>query len=134
MDATTIAFLHKASIPSAPCMASSTISKKRKRGADDDEKVTLQLSSEPASKAGPVLGTYNAQFAAASDASHRFRPASFPSLEPPKVTAFKYYVQKNRDKTAPFEAQPTLVVGETETVEFFSADGPLQSTGCRYVD
>ncbi|KAI1789709.1 RNA polymerase I associated factor, A49-like protein [Ganoderma leucocontextum] len=95
-------------------MASSTISKKRKRGADDGEKVTLQLSSEPVSKVGPVL-------------------ASFPSLEPPKSTAFQCYAQKTRDMTAPFETQPTLVAGETETVEFFSTDGPLQSTGCSYM-
>ena len=37
-------------------MSSSTVSKKRKRGVDDAEKVTLQLSSQPASQVGPVLG------------------------------------------------------------------------------
>ncbi|PIL25986.1 hypothetical protein GSI_11740 [Ganoderma sinense ZZ0214-1] len=95
-------------------MASSAISKKRKRGADDEEKVSLQLSLDAASKVGPVL-------------------ASFPSLNPPKNTAFQCYAQKTRDKSVPFETQPTLVVGETETVEFFSADGPLQSTGCSYM-
>ncbi|EJF57477.1 RNA polymerase I associated factor, A49-like protein [Dichomitus squalens LYAD-421 SS1] len=95
-------------------MSSSAVSKKRKRGAEDAEKVTLQLSSQPTSQVGPVL-------------------ASFPSLQPPKSTAFKCYVQRNRDKNASFETQPTLVAGEGETVEFFSADGPLQSTGCSYM-
>ncbi|KAI0651188.1 RNA polymerase I associated factor A49-like protein [Trametes meyenii] len=89
-------------------------SKKRKRGAEDAEKASLVLSSQPASQAGPVL-------------------ASFPALDPPKPTAFKCYVQKGADKSAPFEAQPTIVAGEAETVEFFTADGPLSSTGCSYM-
>ncbi|CDO68785.1 hypothetical protein BN946_scf184989.g51 [Trametes cinnabarina] len=59
--------------------------------------------------------------------------ASFPCLQPPKSTAFKCYVQKGADKSAPFELQPTLIAGEAETVEFFTADGPLQSTGCSYM-
>ena len=48
-------------------MPSSTISKKRKRGADDEDKIALKLSSEPVSKVGPVLGTHDTQFAAQSD-------------------------------------------------------------------
>ena len=77
-DATTITFHHKISIPLAPCMASSTISRKRKRGAEDGEKVALQLSSEPTSKVGPVLGTSIAQIAAEdSDSSHRFVQQAF---------------------------------------------------------
>lgn len=67
LGATTITFLHNTSIPLALFMPPSTISKKRKRGADDEEKVTLQLSSEPVSKVGPVLGTHNTQFAAECD-------------------------------------------------------------------
>ncbi|KAI0632958.1 RNA polymerase I associated factor A49-like protein [Trametes polyzona] len=95
-------------------MSASVASKKRKRGAEDADKTSLTLSSQPASQVGPVL-------------------ASFPSLEPPKSTAFKCYVQKGADKNAPFEAQPTIVAGEAETVEFFTADGPLSSTGCSYM-
>ncbi|KAI0659646.1 RNA polymerase I associated factor A49-like protein [Cubamyces menziesii] len=89
-------------------------SKKRKRDAEDAGKATLTLSSQPANQVGPVL-------------------ASFPSLEPPKSTAFKCYVQKGADKSAPFETQPTIIAGEAETVEFFTADGPLSSTGCSYM-
>lgn len=37
-------------------MSSSTIGKKRKRGADDAEKTTLRLTSQPAEQVGPVLG------------------------------------------------------------------------------
>ncbi|KAI0628513.1 A49-like RNA polymerase I associated factor-domain-containing protein [Trametes polyzona] len=59
--------------------------------------------------------------------------SQFPSLEPPKSTPFKCYIQKGADKNAPFEAQPTIVAGEAETVEFFTADGPLSSTGCSYM-
>ncbi|KAI0712757.1 RNA polymerase I associated factor, A49-like protein [Cerioporus squamosus] len=95
-------------------MASSTLGKKRKRGEEDAGKVTLQLSTQPANQVGPVL-------------------ASFPSLEAPKSTAFQCYAQKGRDKNAPFETQPTIVAGEAETVDFFSADGPLSSTGCSYM-
>ncbi|KAI0759036.1 RNA polymerase I associated factor, A49-like protein [Fomes fomentarius] len=96
-------------------MSSSTIGKKRKRGADDAEKTTLQLSSQPAEQLGPVL-------------------ASFPSLQPPSSTEFQCYAKKGRDKNAPFELQATVLAGEAETVEFFSADGgPLSSTGCSYM-
>ncbi|KAH9852921.1 RNA polymerase I associated factor A49-like protein [Lenzites betulinus] len=95
-------------------MSAALSSKKRKRGAEDADKTTLALSTQPANQGGPVL-------------------ASFPSLEPPKSTAFKCYVQKGADKSAPFEAQPTIVAGEAETVEFFTADGPLTSTGCSYM-
>ncbi|RDX40440.1 RNA polymerase I associated factor, A49-like protein [Polyporus arcularius HHB13444] len=95
-------------------MASHTLGKKRKRGDEDAGKITLQLSTQPASQVGPVL-------------------ASFPSLEPPKSTAFQCYAQKGRDKNAPFETQPTIVAGEAETVDFFSVDGPLSSTGCSYM-
>ncbi|KAI9058825.1 RNA polymerase I associated factor A49-like protein [Trametes sanguinea] len=94
--------------------AAASTSKKRKRDAEDAGKATLALSTQPANQVGPVL-------------------ASFPSLEPPKSTAFKCYVQKGADKSAPFEAQPTLIAGEAETVEFFTADGPLSSTGCSYM-
>ncbi len=34
----------------------STISKKRKRGADDTEAVTLEVAAESQSQAGPLLG------------------------------------------------------------------------------
>ncbi|OSD00005.1 RNA polymerase I associated factor A49-like protein [Trametes coccinea BRFM310] len=94
--------------------AAASTNKKRKRDTDDAGKATLTLSTQPANQVGPVL-------------------ASFPSLEPPKSTAFKCYVQKGADKSAPFEAQPTLIAGEAETVEFFTADGPLSSTGCSYM-
>ncbi|RPD77153.1 RNA polymerase I associated factor, A49-like protein [Lentinus tigrinus ALCF2SS1-7] len=95
-------------------MSSSTVGKKRKRGEEDAGMATLQLSTQPASQVGPVL-------------------ASFPSLEPPNTTPFQCYVRKGRDKNAPFETQPTILAGEAETVEFFSADGPLSSSGCSYM-
>ncbi|KAI0830235.1 RNA polymerase I associated factor A49-like protein [Trametes gibbosa] len=95
-------------------MSAAITNKKRKRGAEDAEKTSFALSTQPANQVGPML-------------------ASFPSLEPPKSTAFKCYVQKGADKNAPFEAQPTIVAGEAETVEFFTADGPLTSTGCSYM-
>ncbi|KAI0354308.1 RNA polymerase I associated factor A49-like protein [Trametes cingulata] len=95
-------------------MSAAVASKKRKRDAEDAGKATLTLSTQPASQVGPVL-------------------ASFPSLEPPKSTAFKCYVQKGADKSAPFETQPTIIAGEAETVEFSTADGPLSSTGCSYM-
>ncbi|KAI0369256.1 RNA polymerase I associated factor A49-like protein [Pilatotrama ljubarskyi] len=95
-------------------MSAAVASKKRKRDAEDAGKATLTLSTQPASQVGPVL-------------------ASFPSLEPPKSTPFKCYVQKGADKSAPFETQPTIIAGEAETVEFFTADGPLSSTGCSYM-
>ncbi|KAI8990415.1 RNA polymerase I associated factor A49-like protein [Trametes punicea] len=94
--------------------AASSNSKKRKRDAEDAGKATLTLSTQPAHQVGPVL-------------------ASFPSLDPPKSLAFKCYVQKGADKNAPFEAQPTLIAGEAKTVEFFTADGPLSSSGCSYM-
>ncbi|KAI0744617.1 RNA polymerase I associated factor, A49-like protein [Earliella scabrosa] len=96
-------------------MSSTTIGRKRKCAADDAEKVNLKLSSQPASQVGPVL-------------------ASFPSLQPPKSTAFQCYARKGRDKNASFESQEAIVAGEAETVEFFSADsGPLSSAGCSYM-
>ncbi|KAL1937406.1 hypothetical protein VTO73DRAFT_13742 [Trametes versicolor] len=95
-------------------MSAAAANKKRKRGAEDVDKASLVFSTQPASQVGPVL-------------------ASFPSLEPPKSTAFKCYVQKGADKNAPFETQSTIVAGEAETVEFFTADGPLTSTGCSYM-
>ncbi|KAI0742841.1 RNA polymerase I associated factor, A49-like protein [Daedaleopsis nitida] len=96
-------------------MSSSTIGKKRKRGAEDAEKATMKFSSQPANQVGPVL-------------------VSFPSLAPAQSTSFQCYGKKGRDKNAPFESQSTIVAGETETVEFFTADsGPLSSTGCSYI-
>ena len=69
-------------------MSSSTISKKRKRGADHAEKATFRLSDQPASQVGPVLGEC-LQFDPANSSSSAFQPAFRPCnpRRPPRFSA-----------------------------------------------
>lgn len=98
-------------------MASTSASKKRKREAGDDAKASFVLSTQPKSQLGPVL-------------------AHFPSVKPSKSTAFSCYQTGDNAKTlgdtddAEFADLPTLVAGETDSVDFHSAN---QTTGCRYL-
>ncbi|KAH9943769.1 RNA polymerase I associated factor, A49-like protein [Amylocystis lapponica] len=95
-------------------MASSS-SKKRKRGADDADKVTLQVSNQPPAQLGPVL-------------------ASFPALQPPKSTSFQCWRRRNASDNEPFASQETLIAGEADTVDFYSASEFGQaSSGCSYL-
>ncbi len=53
--------------------------------------------------------------------------ASFPAVQPPKSTPFRLYTRNGKD--AP---EDTLLVGETDTVEFVSTDeAQTGSAGCR---
>ncbi|KAJ3528889.1 hypothetical protein NM688_g7932 [Phlebia brevispora] len=89
---------------------SANISKKRKRGSDDSDEVTLQVSAATQSQAGPLL-------------------ASFPAIQPPKSTPFRVYLRKGKE--AP---EDTLLVGETDTVEFVSTDeAQTAAAGCSYL-
>ncbi|GJE92909.1 RNA polymerase I associated factor, A49-like protein [Phanerochaete sordida] len=91
-------------------MASSTL-KKRKRGSDDSEEVTLQISGQQ-EQVGPVL-------------------ASFPALQPPKSTAFRLYTKKGQADVS--SSKNATLVGETDTVEFVSsAESEQAAAGCSY--
>ncbi|KIP06400.1 hypothetical protein PHLGIDRAFT_107028 [Phlebiopsis gigantea 11061_1 CR5-6] len=87
-------------------MASSAL-KKRKRGVDEPEEITLRVSEYP-EKIGPVL-------------------VSFPALEPPKSTPFRLYSQTASS------SKDAIVAGETETVEFVSTAESQQTAGCTYL-
>lgn len=101
-------------------MATGTTSKKRKREAADDPKVSFALSDQPKSQVGPVL-------------------VHFPSVRPSKSTPFKCYrTGKNETSTkgdadTDFADIPALIAGETDAVEFYSSDETRRaSEGCRY--
>ncbi|KII90120.1 hypothetical protein PLICRDRAFT_40321 [Plicaturopsis crispa FD-325 SS-3] len=101
-------------------MASSALSKKRKRDSTDDAgKVSFQLSNEPETRLGPVL-------------------VSYPALQPPKKTPFKCYIRPQQREAATedevLSAQTTFVAGEADTVEFVSSsETQSASAGCRYM-
>ncbi|ETW79765.1 hypothetical protein HETIRDRAFT_440794 [Heterobasidion irregulare TC 32-1] len=82
-------------------MPSPTLSRKRKRGPSDAGErgnISLELSHIPVIQPGPVL-------------------VSFPSLQPPKSTAFQCYVREGEDDRE-FVKQNTVVAGETDSIEF----------------
>ncbi|KAI0759667.1 RNA polymerase I associated factor, A49-like protein [Irpex lacteus] len=91
----------------------STISKKRKRAAEDESgQVTIKVAQPNTKTAGPVL-------------------ASFPAIQPPESTPFQLYL-KDGGKDAS-SAADTLLVGETDTVEFVSSEeGAKATAGCSY--
>lgn len=99
-------------------MAPTSVSKKRKRSeAGDDAKASFVLSTQSKSQLGPVL-------------------ANFPSVKPSKSTTFSCYQTRGNAKAvgdaddAEFVDLPTLIAGETDSVDFHSAN---QATGCRYL-
>ncbi|KAH7920228.1 RNA polymerase I associated factor, A49-like protein [Leucogyrophana mollusca] len=102
-------------------MASTSAPKKRKRGADDAQKVVFALSDGPAAQLGPVL-------------------ANFPSIKAPKSTPFKCYLTQARaegeigGEERPFAELPTHIAGEADAVDFYtSAETRRASVGCRYL-
>ncbi|KAI6148083.1 Rpa49 subunit specific to nuclear RNA polymerase I [Pisolithus tinctorius] len=99
-------------------MAPTSVSKKRERSeAGDDAKASFVLSTQSKSQLGPVL-------------------ANFPSVKPSKSTTFSCYQTGGNAKAvgdaddAEFVDLPTLIAGETDSVDFHSAN---QATGCRYL-
>ncbi|KAF9228125.1 RNA polymerase I associated factor, A49-like protein [Gyrodon lividus] len=102
-------------------MASASASKKRRRANGDDAKVSFVLSDQPKSGLGPVL-------------------ANFPAIKPSKSTTFKCYqtskkarASANSDGDLDFAELPTLIAGETDTVNFFSSEETQRaSVGSRY--
>lgn len=110
--------------------AMSTISKKRKRAAEDDSaEVTLKVKQRPGKIAGPVLGVYDFH------ALVRWRlirpsPANFPALQPPANTAFDVYVKKGGKDAS--SSQDSVLVGETDVMEFVSSEeGQAATAGCK---
>ncbi|THH13487.1 hypothetical protein EW146_g6740 [Bondarzewia mesenterica] len=97
-------------------MSSPIMFKKRKRGvldAGDADKLSLELSHIHPSQVGPVL-------------------VSFPSLQPPKSTAFNCYVREEEAEIE-FIKQNTIVAGETDSVEFSGSNSKEGSgEGSRY--
>jgi DNA-directed RNA polymerase I subunit RPA49 len=98
----------------------SSPTKKRKRDADTTEKVSFQVSAEPAQQLGPVL-------------------ASFPTFKPAPSTPFRCYLTKKElakeEPEREFASRATVIAGEAETVEFSTADETEQASaaGCRYL-
>jgi hypothetical protein len=100
----------------------STASSLRKRklsqsNADESGSLSLELSSVPATQVGPALGVCGL-FAPA----HVFFPdlldsASFPSLTPPRDTAFNSFVREE-DEGKEFVKRLSTIAGETDVVEF----------------
>ncbi|KAI0339086.1 RNA polymerase I associated factor, A49-like protein [Trametopsis cervina] len=90
----------------------SVISKKRKRATVDEvDEVKVKIVSNEG-KAGPVL-------------------ASFPALQPPESTSFNLYLKKGGKDAS--SSQDTLLVGETNSVEFVSSEeGQQATTSCDY--
>ncbi|KAI0270488.1 Rpa49 subunit specific to nuclear RNA polymerase I [Gloeopeniophorella convolvens] len=96
-------------------MSSSLLVRKRKRAHADPgapETLSVELSSLPETQAGPVL-------------------ASFPSLIPPKNTAFKCYIHEE-DEGRDFSKRRSTIAGETETVEFSGSQGGSDGPSSRY--
>lgn len=109
-------------------MASSTL-KKRKRGSDEADEVTLEIS-EHQDKLGPVLGEWSEYTRVRLIAQIlRTSLASFPALQPPKSTPFRLY---SNPKSAS-SSKDAIFVGETDTVEFTSSAESQQSSGCTYL-
>ncbi|KAI9430922.1 hypothetical protein H4582DRAFT_2013314, partial [Lactarius indigo] len=82
-------------------MSTASSLRKRKRGLSDANKsglLSLELSSVPVTQVGPVL-------------------ASFPSLTPPKDTAFNSFVREE-DEGKEFAKRLSTIAGETDAVEF----------------
>ncbi|KAH7882046.1 Rpa49 subunit specific to nuclear RNA polymerase I [Phlebopus sp. FC_14] len=125
-------------------MASTSASKKRKRDADDDAKVSLALSNQPKSQLGPVLGEYwfllmvvQVKFNSTTICRNS---ANFPSIKPSKSTTFKCYQTAKRpeatmdeDEETNFAALQTLIAGETDAIDLYSSDETRKaSVGSRY--
>ncbi|TCD67122.1 DNA-directed RNA polymerase I subunit rpa49 [Steccherinum ochraceum] len=92
---------------------SSVASKKRKRNEDISE-VSLSLSTQDVAQIGPVL-------------------ASFPALQPTKSIPYRCYESK-KEPNKPFAEQDTIIVGETESVEFVSgSESRSAAAGCSYL-
>ncbi|KAF8578888.1 RNA polymerase I associated factor, A49-like protein [Ramaria rubella] len=103
-------------------MTDSTHTKKRKREENHHDKVTLAMSSESMSTAGPVI-------------------VAFPALQPAQSTAFKCYAKRPKKSSAgeptvqDFASKGTIIAGETDSVEFYSrstAQDP-RSPSCQYL-
>ncbi|TFY81662.1 hypothetical protein EWM64_g2357 [Hericium alpestre] len=94
-------------------MSSPLANKKRKRADSGAEKLTVELSSLPASQVGPVL-------------------ANFPTIRPSKSTAFQCYAKDGEDGRE-FARQATTLSGETDTMEFTGANATEDDgLGSRY--
>jgi len=113
-------------------------SKKRKRDEGEDGRISFKLSALPENQLGPVLGEL-------PQPSSRYRrwwlkirnlsPVGFPSVQPPANTPFHCYRLKTTEDgpvSKEFAAQPTLVVAETDDIEFSSNSGTVTDTGCTY--
>ena len=109
----------------------SQISKKRKRAEDASEQVSIKIAQPTGKSVGPVLGAccYNS-----ACAGQLIRPslASFPAVQPPQSTPFQLYLKKGGKDAS--SSKETLLVGETDTVEFVSSEEGVNATaGCRCV-
>lgn len=102
-------------------------SKKRKRDTEHADEVTLHVSAGE-DTAGPVLGESPECWS--SQSSKRYNIASFPALKPSESTPFRLYHTSNA--ATPSSSKDTILVGETDTVEFVSSPNPEDaSVGCR---
>ena len=110
----------------------SQISKKRKRAAEDaSEQVSIKIAQPTGKAVGPVLGAYYHKVAFAG---LLIPPslASFPAVQPPQSTPFQLYLKRGGKDAS--SAKDTLLVGETDTVEFVSSEEGVNATaGCRCV-
>ncbi|KAI9451427.1 RNA polymerase I associated factor A49-like protein [Lactarius psammicola] len=96
-------------------MMSTTLRKRKRSPSDANESglLSLELSSLPVTQVGPAL-------------------ASFPSLTPPKDTAFNSFVRE-QDEGKEFAKRLSTIAGETDTVEFSgSTDEGSDGVGSRY--
>ena len=113
-------------------------SKKRKRDEGEDGRISFKLSALPENQLGPVLGEL-------SQPSSRYRtwwlkirnlsPVGFPSVQPSANTPFQCYrLEPTEDDpvSKEFAAQSTLVVAETDDVEFSSNSGRVTDADCTY--
>lgn len=107
-------------------MASSSSSKKRKREAvDSTESVSFALSDQPLSQLGPILGKQKISLNLFAPVDHTLHLVSYPALEPSRHTPFQCYLRKrpqNIDDTDELTPHSTFMVGEAESIEFFSSD------------
>ncbi|KAH9054896.1 RNA polymerase I associated factor A49-like protein [Lactarius vividus] len=97
-------------------MSTASSLRKRKRGLSDANEpglLSLELSSVPVTQVGPAL-------------------ASFPSLTPPKDTAFNSFVREE-DEGKEFVKRLSTIAGETDAVEFSgSTNDGSDGIGSRY--
>lgn len=122
-------------------MAGSDFAKKRKRQDSDSEKehVSLSVSDLRASQLGPVLGMSPITDEGLSGKSYSpsRAVASFPALQPSNSTPFQCYTRPSHSSTAgaseqEFAAQPIIIAGETDSVEFYSTnEAETVATGCK---